>query len=99
MIKYKEWQCTLQIVPFAANKRKNKCLILNDAEDGMQVAKANVFLEGLKPNEVAIDTNNCGYEMVKALQEAGVIGDKAVAAKVSGYCTYPVYELIGEYNK
>jgi hypothetical protein len=99
MIKYKEWQCTLHIVPFVANKRKNKCIILNDAEDGMQVTKANVFLEGLEPNQVAIDTNNCGYEMVKSLQDAGVIGEKAVAARMSGYCTYPVYELIGEYNK
>lgn len=97
-VKYKEWECSVSINTFAANKRQNKCISLSDVEDGMPVAKANVYLDGLKPNEVAIDVNNCGSEMILALQKAGIIKGNSIsdAVKViaSGYCDYPVYELI-----
>lgn len=102
MVKYSDFECSVSIVTFAANKRRNKCIILNDNEDGCQVAKCNVFLEGLEPNQVAIDVNNLGSEIILALQEAGVIKGNSVADAVkvipSGYCDYPVFELTDEYK-
>jgi len=102
-MKYKDWKCTIRVTTFAANKRKNKCIILNDTEDGAQITKANVFLDGLEPNQVAIDVNNCGSDIILALQEALVIKGNSIsdAIKVipSGYCDYPVFELTEEYNK
>ncbi len=92
-VMYKDWECSVDIQPFAANDRKNKCIMLNDIEDGLRVAKVNVYLDGLKPNQVAIDINNCGLEIIEALQKAEIIENQLVNELKSGYCTYPVYEL------
>jgi len=97
-VRYKDWECSITIKSFAANNRKNKCILLSDSEDGIQVAKANVYLDGLKHNEVAIDVNNCGSEMIHCLIKGGIIKDKPVNVLQSGYCQYPVYELIEESN-
>jgi hypothetical protein len=99
-LRYKNYNCSVRISSFAANKRQNKCISLSDLSDGMPVARCNVYLDGLKPDEVAIDVNNCGSEVILALQKAGIISGTSIsdAIKVipSGYCDYPVYKLIYE---
>lgn len=92
-VRYKRWNCRVYLSYYTTNNRK--ALVANDADDGHPVASftVNIVDHPLGEDEVIIDTNNCGFEAVTALTDAGIIGTSTGTAR-SGFCIYPVHKLL-----
>lgn len=56
------------------------------------IAVLTVNIIGLKQDELALDTNNCGDAFISQLVNQGII-TKPHRTLNSGYCTYPVAKL------
>lgn len=85
---------------FEKNEYKNKGIniraIVKEKENGCEYydlwCDITVWLEPLTDNKAYIDTNNCNPEIINFLEKEGYI--KATGTnKVSGFCTYPLYEI------
>lgn len=96
--KYKMWNVVLTAVHYGSSKKGNVALTADDADDHSPVA---VFTKNfpfeLEQDEVAIDVNNCGPEIVQLLIANNVISPVKVKNIGSGYVLYPVYKLHPEF--
>lgn len=70
----------------------NTAIQLMNNQEG-PIACATVNVTPLPKNMIAIDTNNCGEQIVNWLLENKIIIGKQLQTVQSGYCTYPVYKL------
>ena len=89
-VKYKEWDCTVSVARYVSG---NPAIRLMDAEDGQPVMTATVNLPGLAMDEIALDTNNGGQEIIKTIKDAELIKEDPIRSIKSGYCDYPVFKL------
>lgn len=91
-IVYKKWTCKVLIYPY---DKGGYAITLIDATDLEPTATLTRYFDKLENNEVAIDVNNCGYEVIATLKEAKILKQKDDAEKYvsSGYVNYPIYEL------
>lgn len=89
-ILYKGWKCLLEKREFLNGGFR---LNLVEARTGDPIDVLNVWLPGLQPDEVALDTNNCGDDLPQLLERAGVIYPECTQRIRSGFCLYPVYKL------
>jgi hypothetical protein len=93
-IKYKEWDCLLNVQSYAIDG--SVCITLDDAEDGCPVADATVYVENANLGELEICVPEYKYAgMVSALVNAGVAKDNPSRQLVEQeYVKFPVLELI-----
>lgn len=89
-IRYKEWNCILK---FAKYHNNTVAINLIDAHDWGPVARATVNLPQIPTGYVALDTNNCGYDIVRSLANAGIIDKNPFGTLASGFCKYPLHKL------
>lgn len=75
-IKFKQWNCTLDIAQYGNGQ---PALILNDAEDGSRVAVASVNLEEMDlippPGHIYIKDYSENEGMLDCLVDAGIVED------------------------
>lgn len=92
-VKFREWNCVLNVSAYRDNNRV--ALQLIDEEDGDMVAMATVNLpnENLSLNEVCIKDYSENDGMVQALVKAGVINYPKRWAS-SGFVNVPICELL-----
>lgn len=66
---------------------------LDHHKTGEPIAVLNKWFEQLEPNEIALDINNLGIEIILLLQREGIIGDAADRVINGGFAKYPVFKL------
>jgi hypothetical protein len=94
VIRFKNWDCLLTVLKYGNGR---PALVLNDAEDGSQIAVASVNVPDLDlgDDEIVIKDYSENEGMLDALVEAGVIQDTGLRV-ASGYVDMPLCKLLLE---
>jgi hypothetical protein len=96
-VRFRDWDCVVEKRNYGNGR---PALVLNDANDGEQIAVATVNLDEMpgSPNHVFIKDYSENEGMLKALTDAGVVRDTGIRVE-GGFVSIPVAELQYPYRE
>lgn len=93
-VKFKQWNCIAEFSRYVDNDRISIRLTEEETAEPIATASVNLtFIKGMTDNEIAIKDYVENEGMVKALKEAGIIGEIILTVQ-SGHVNIGIYQLL-----
>lgn len=93
-VKFKQWNCIAEFSRYVDNNRISIQLIEEKTAEPIATASVNLtYIKGMTDNEIAIKDYSENEGMVKALKEAGIIGELILTVQ-SGHVNIGIYEIL-----